>query len=514
MSAMLEIRGISKRYGWVSANRNISLTVRPGQILGLLGENGSGKTTLMKVLFGMVRPDAGTIQFKGEPLRDHNPRDAMAAGIGMIHQHFMLVDAMSVAENVMLGWLRAGRWLRKRTVKELIRETSSKYGLDLDPDAMVGELSFGRRQRVEIMKAILRGADLLILDEPTSNLSPPEVKSLLSVIRSLRQEGRSVIFISHKLSEIVEVCDDVVVLRLGEVVGECSVDRATREQLAAMMLGHEFPASQERATRSVSQEVLRVEGLSLQTRSGGERLRGIDFTLHEGEILAIAGVDGNGQGELVDVLAGLRAPTEGRIWLRDRDVTASDANARLAAGLSYIPVDRVNTSLVPAMTIQDNLALRDFDRSPLRRGPWLNRSGFRLQALERIKSFSIHCGGPSLPASTLSGGNQQKIVLARELGRKPKVLVALQPTFGLDPGATHFVLDQIMALRNAGGAILYVSAELEEVMFLGDRVGVMFNGRLFGITERQDADLEKIGLLMAGIEPPVELTYKHHGFEI
>ena len=506
MSAMLEIRGISKRYGSVSANRNIDLTVRPGQILGLLGENGSGKTTLMKVLFGMVRPDAGTIHFKGQPLRNHNPRAAMAAGIGMIHQHFMLVDAMSVAENIMLGWPQAGRWLRQKRVKELVRETSAKYGLDLDPEAIVGELSFGRRQRVEIMKTILRGADLLILDEPTSNLSPPEVNGLLGVIRRLREEGRSVIFISHKLSEVVEVCDDVVVLRLGEVVGSCSIERATRQQLAAMMLGREFPVSQGRANRAVGPEALRVEGLSLRNHTGGERLHEINFTLREGEILAIAGVDGNGQGELVDVLAGLRLPSEGKVWLHGKDITASNAKTRLAAGLSYIPVDRVSTSLIPAMTIEDNLALRDFDRSPLRRGPWLDGSAFRRQAVERIKNFNIHCGGPALPARTLSGGNQQKIVLARELGRNPKVLIALQPSFGLDPGATHFVLEQVLALRNAGGAVLYVSAELEEVMLLGDRVGVMFNGRLFGITDRENADLEKIGLLMAGIEPPVEVT--------
>ena len=500
MSLMLEMRGICKRYGAIRANRNIDLTVPPGLILGLLGENGSGKTTLMKVLFGMVRADAGTITFKGRPFIDHSPRDAIAAGIGMIHQQFMLVDAMTVAENVMLGWLRAGNWLRTREIAHLIRTASVTYGLDLEPNAVVGDLPFGHRQRVEIVKAILRGADLLILDEPTSNLSPPEVAGLLGVMRRLREEGRAVIFISHKLGEVLEICDEVVVLRDGEVAGSCSADRATRAQLARMMIGRDIPHAPRLAEHAPGPELLSVQGISMRDRSGLERLREVTFSLCEGEILAVAGVDGNGQEELVEVLAGLKASTRGCISLGGRDITSDSVKARLAAGLAYIPVDRVNTSLVQGMTVEDNLGLRDFERLPLRRGPWLDRAAFRKQAMLRIAEFGIHCAGPDVPAQTLSGGNQQKIVVAREISRRPRVLVSFQPTLGLDPGATQFVIDQILALREAGGAVLYISSELEEVLMLGDRIGVIYNGRLSGIVSRHEADITKIGLLMAGIE--------------
>jgi general nucleoside transport system ATP-binding protein len=500
MSAMLEMRGISKRYGSVDANRHIDLTVPHGRIVGLLGENGSGKTTLMKVLFGMVRADAGTITFKGKELRDHSPRDAIAAGIGMIHQQFMLVDAMTVSENVMLGWARAGEWLRTGEIAQLIRNASATYGLDLEPDAVVGELPFGRRQRVEIVKAILRGADLLVLDEPTSNLSPPEVARLLGVMRRLREEGRSLIFISHKLGEVLEICDEVIVLRDGEVTGSCQAGNATRAQLARMMIGRDIVRASRLAEHAPGPELMNVQGISMGDQSGFERLHQVTFTLREGEILAVAGVDGNGQEELVEVLAGLKKPTQGRIMLGGRDITLASAKARLEAGLAYIPVDRVNTSLVQGMSIEDNLGLRDFERSPLRRGPWLDRRAFRQQAMLRIAQFGIHCGGPDLAAETLSGGNQQKIVVAREIGRRPRVLIAFQPTLGLDPGATQFVVDQTLALRDAGGAVLYISTELEEVLMLADRIGVLYNGRLSGIVRRHEADVTKIGLLMAGIE--------------
>jgi simple sugar transport system ATP-binding protein len=500
MSAMLEMRGVCKRYGSVRANHNIDLTVSHGQILGLLGENGSGKTTLMKVLFGMVRAEAGTVTFKGKQLIDHSPRDAIAAGIGMIHQQFMLVDAMTVTENVMLGWARAGNWLRTREMAELVRSASATYRLELEPNAVVGELPFGHRQRVEIVKAILRGADLLILDEPTSNLSPPEVAGLLGVMRRLREEGRSVIFISHKLGEVLDICDEVVVLRDGEVAGSCSVDGATRAELARMMIGRDIRHAPRLAKVAMGPDLMSVEGVSIRDRSGFERLREVTFTLREGEILAVAGVDGNGQEELVEVLAGLKIPMHGRITLGGRDITADGVTARLLAGLAYIPVDRVNTSLVQGMSIEDNLGLRDFERSPLCRGPWLDRAAFRKQAMLRIAEFGIHCGGPDVPAQTLSGGNQQKIVVAREISRRPRVLIAFQPTLGLDPGATQFVIDQILALRDAGGAVLYISSELEEVLMLGDSIGVIYDGQLSGVVKRDEADMTKIGLLMAGIQ--------------
>jgi ABC-type uncharacterized transport system ATPase subunit len=498
---MLEMEGISKRYGTVRANENLDLSVGRAEIIGLLGENGSGKSTLMKILFGMVRADAGTIRFKGDLLTGHSPRDAIRAGIAMIHQHFMLVEAMTVVENVMLGWKKAGAWLREREVATLIRSTSREYGLDLDPDSIVGELSFGQRQRLEIVKALLRGAELLVLDEPTSNLSPPEVEALLAVMRRIAGDRRSIVFITHKLSEVFEVCDEVVVLRDGKNAGRCRTSETNRNELASMMVGREFGAPTPRVEKVPGAPVLEVDGLTLEEGSGFKRLDEIAFSIREGEILALAGVDGNGQTELVDVLAGLLTPTRGRVVLDGRDVTKKGVADRMRAGLAYIPVDRSMTSLVPGMSIAENLALRDFADPPLRHGLRLNHQAFQSRAVSRIREFGIRGDGPKATVSTLSGGNQQKIVIAREIGRNPRVLVAFQATWGLDPGATRFVIDQILALRNSGGAVLYLSSDLEELLGICDRIGVIANGRLIGIVSRDQANPAEIGLLMAGGAP-------------
>ncbi|MBV9273607.1 MAG: ABC transporter ATP-binding protein [Verrucomicrobia bacterium] len=498
VSPMLEMRGISKRYGRVQANDAVDLEVSEGQVLGLLGENGSGKSTLMKVLFGMVKPDRGTIRFKGELLARHSPREAISTGIGMIHQHFMLVEAMTVLENIMLGWSRAGAWLRREQIGELIRQTSLSYGLELDPAALVGELPFGQRQRVEIIKALVRGAELLILDEPTSNLSPPEISSLLTVMRRIADQGRAIIFITHKLGEVFDVCDEVVVLRDGRVVGKSLIANATRSGLAHLMVGRDVSTELNRVDRRPGAEVLVMRGVGMRDSSGRERLHDIDLSLREGEIVALAGVDGNGQTDLVDVLAGLKYPTRGTITVSGRDLTRATITDRLANGVAYIPVDRATTSLVPGMTIEENLGLRDFDQPPFRRGFWLNHRAFRKQAEARISEFRIAASGPDAPVQTLSGGNQQKVVIAREIGRNPKVLIAFQATWGLDPGATRFVVDQIMALRSHGGAVLYISSELDEVLMLGDRIGVIADGCLLGLAPRNQVDITKIGLMMAG----------------
>ena len=503
---MLEMEGICKRYGTVRANENINFSVAPAQIVGLLGENGSGKSTLMKILFGMVRPDAGTIRFKGETLSGHAPREAIRAGIAMIHQHFMLVEAMTVVENVMLGWEKAGAWLQEREVAELIRSTSQEYGLDLDPDAVVADLSFGKRQRLEIVKALLRGAELLVLDEPTSNLSPPEVTALLAVMRRIAGDSRSIIFITHKLGEVFEVCQEVTVLRDGRNAGRCRARDTTRNALASMMVGRDFGSATPRVERLSGPIVLKVDGITLKESSGFKRLDDVKFSVCEGEILAVAGVDGNGQTELVEILAGLRKPTSGQIALNGQDITKKAVTDRLKAGLAYIPVDRSTTSLVPGMTIAENLSLRDFAESPLCRGLRLNHAAFRSRAISRISEFGIRGDGPGASVSTLSGGNQQKIVIAREVGRQPRVLIAFQATWGLDPGATRFVIDQILALRNSGGAVLYLSSDLEELLGIGDRIGVLANGRLSGIVTRDKANAEEIGLLMAGGEPAPTLS--------
>ncbi len=492
------MHGIVKNYGAVRANRGIDFTVGESRVVGLLGENGSGKSTLMKILFGMIRPDAGRALFEGKALVDHTPRAAIAAGIGMIHQHFTLVEAMTVTENLMLGWDQAGVVLRRTVIARRIEQASHIYGLAVNPADLVAKLSFGQRQRVEIVKAILRGSKLLILDEPTSNLSPPEVTGLLGVIRRLREQGHSVVFISHKLSEVMEICDEVVVLRDGAVSGCVRIAAATRQSLARMMVERDLSVPFQRSNHTPGAELLKVEGLSRRNGSGGQQLYDISFTVRAGEILAVAGVDGNGQQELLDNLAGVTPTRAGRIRLNDIDVTRMNVRQRLEAGIAYIPVDRANTSLVPGFSIADNIAMRDIDRPPVAFGPFLNGRAVKETARVRMAAFDIRAPDPDVPASSLSGGNQQKIVLAREIGRQPKLLLAFQPTWGLDPGAARFILDQILLLRDAGAAVLYISAELEEVMTLGDRIAVMCRGRLSSPTPRTSVDMTQIGMLMAG----------------
>jgi ABC-type uncharacterized transport system ATPase subunit len=486
------MRGMVRCFGALRANDGIDLDVQAGQILGLLGENGSGKSTLMKVLFGMLPPDAGSIVFRGRPLAGHRPADAMAAGIAMIHQHFMLVEAMTVAENVMLGWPQAGRILRRADIAARVREASRRFGLDLDPDAPVAALPLGRRQRVEILKAILREAELLILDEPTSNLAPSEVAGLLGILRRLRAEGKGIVFITHKLPEVLEVCDEVVVLRAGRVAGRAPVAGASRGQLAEMMVGRDITAPLAPDVRPPGAVRLAVQGLA------APGLAGVTFDLRAGEILGVAGVDGNGQLELAETLAGLRRARAGRVVLDGRDITTAPVAARVRAGLAYMPADRAHTALVRAMTVAENLMLRDSARPPYARGGLLMSAARAARARTLMADYDIRAAGPAATVARLSGGNQQKIVVARELARDPAVLVAHQAAWGLDPGATRFVLDRVLALRDAGAAVLYISSELEEVLAIGDRIAVMAGGQFAGVLPRAAADLRQIGLWMAG----------------
>jgi general nucleoside transport system ATP-binding protein len=492
MTALLEMRGIVRTFGAVRANDGVDLTLDGGEILGLLGENGSGKSTLMKVLFGLIAPDAGSIMLRGRPLAGHRPAGAMARGVAMIHQHFMLVDAMTVVENVMLGWPEAGRILRRSEMAKRVREESLRYGLGLDPDALIADLPLGRRQRVEILKAVLRDAELLILDEPTSNLAPSEVAELLSILRRLRAEGKGIVFITHKLPEVLEVCDRVVVLRLGRVAGRARIGDVTRADLATMMVGRDVTTPH--APRTAPQGAIRLS----VDRLAGRSLGPLSFEVRAGEVLGVAGVDGNGQLELVETLAGLRPGSDGSIRLDGHELMRRTVAERVEAGLAYMPADRSQTALVKSMSVAENLMLRDSRRSPFASGAFLSSAGVTRKANALMRAYDIRAPSPETSAARLSGGNQQKIVVARELDRKPAALVAHQPAWGLDPGATRFVIDQTLALREAGAAVLYVSSELEEVLDISDRIAVMADGRFLGIMPRAEANLAEIGLWMSG----------------
>lgn len=485
------MRGIVKCFGSLRANDGIDLDVQAGEIVGLLGENGSGKSTLMKLLFGMMPADEGGIVFRGRELSGHHPRQAMAAGIAMIHQHFTLVEAMTVAENIMLGWQEAGWRLKRAEIAARVRDSSRRLGLELDPSARVADLPLGRRQRIEILKAVLRDAQLLILDEPTSNLAPSEVADLLAILRRLRSEGKGIVFITHKLPEVLEVCDRVVVLRAGRVAGAAPIVGADRASLARMMVGRAVTPPEHLATEPGPVR-LAVAGLR------GPALGPLDLTLRAGEILGLAGVDGNGQLELAETLAGLRTPRAGSVCLDGQEMSWASIAARRTAGLAYMPADRSSTALVRGMTIAENLMLRDSRRPPFSRHGLLAGRATRARAAGLMQRFDIRAPSPATLAGRLSGGNQQKIVIARELDRNPAVLIAHQPTWGLDPGATRFVLDRILALRGGGAGVLYISSELEEVLSISDRVAVLSGGRIAGVMPRGAVDMGQLGLWMSG----------------
>lgn len=492
MPELLEMRGIVRCFGALRANDGIDFDVRAGQIVGLLGENGSGKSTLMKVLFGMLSPDSGQIVFRGRELSGHRPRDAIDVGIAMIHQHFMLVDAMTVVENVMLGWPAAGYVLHTDEMADRVRDASRRFGLELDPFARVGNLPLGRKQRVEILKAILREAELLILDEPTSNLAPTEVADLLKILRRLRAEQKGIIFISHKLPEVLELCDEIVVLRDGRVTGRAPAAGASPARLGEMMVGRDIMTEHTLMPRTPGEERLAVHNLSLPG------LLSLSFKVRGGEILGVAGVDGNGQIELAEALTGLRRAESGTITLDGVDVTRAPVAARVRAGMAYMPADRSSTALVHNMSVAENLMLRDSDRPPYSRGALLTSRFCAGKVRELMMEYDIRASGPGSPVARLSGGNQQKIVVARELDRDPAVLVAHQAAWGLDPGATRFVIDRVIALRNTGAAVLYISSELEEVLAISDRIAVMANGGFAGLVSRAEADRGQIGLWMSG----------------
>jgi simple sugar transport system ATP-binding protein len=495
----LELKGITKRFGSLVATDHIDLTVRPGQIHALLGENGAGKTTLMNVLYGLMRADEGDILIDGEPVSFHSPKDAINAGIGMVHQHFMLVPVFTVAENVTLGVERThrlGLLDRRRTRREVL-DLSSRYGLDMDPDAYVENLPVGVQQRVEIIKALLREASVLILDEPTAVLTPGETEDLFRIMRQLREGGRSIVFISHKLKEVQAIADTITIIRRGKVVGD-RPPTASDQELAALMVGREVELQVHKAPATPGGVVLDVGGLTVADDRGQVAVHDVSFQVRAGEILGVAGVQGNGQTELCEALMGLRHSTAGSVSLDGSDISHATPRDRLRAGIGYIPEDRQEDGLVSDFSVAENLVLDVYDRPPYASGIALDLDAIASSATSRVAEYDVRTTSISTAAGTLSGGNQQKVIVAREVGRDVRLLVASQPTRGLDVGSIEFVHRRIVDQRDNGVAVLIISSELDEIYALADRIAVMYEGRI--VAFRSPAvSRDELGLLMAGV---------------
>lgn len=494
----LELRGITKRFGSLVANDHIDLVVEPGQIHALLGENGAGKSTLMNVLYGLYQADEGEILLDDVVHHFRGPGDAMAAGIGMVHQHFMLVPVFTVAENVMLGHeqTKALGTLDIAKAREHVRSVAARFGFDIDPDAVVGDLPVGVQQRVEIIKALSRDAKVLVFDEPTAVLTPQETDELMGIMRQLRDEGTAIVFITHKLREVREVADTITIVRLGRIVGEAS-PTATNAELASLMVGRAVELTVHKEPPRVGEGGLDVHGLRVLTPTGAIVVDGVDFSVRPGEVLAIAGVQGNGQTELVEAIVGLAARVEGTISLDGTNLVGKSVRAILDAGVGFVPEDRTEDGLVAGFSVAENLILDRSDDPAFSRAGTILRSALQEFAEARITEYDIRTQGPHTPAGTLSGGNQQKVVIAREMSRELKLLVAAQPTRGVDVGSIEFIHKRIIETRDAGIPVIVVSTELDEVAALADRIAVMYRGTIVGIVPG-DTPRETLGLMMAG----------------
>jgi ABC-type uncharacterized transport system ATPase subunit len=497
----LEMRGIVKRFPGVLANDHVDFDVKAGEIHALLGENGAGKSTLMKVLFGLYRPDEGQILINGQPATIESPADAISQGIGMVHQHFMLVPSFSVAENVALGLPSSrGMMLDLDRVSARITELSKRYRLQVFPNEMVWQLAVGEQQRVEIIKSLYRDAALLVLDEPTAVLTPQEVDELFVVLRELVAQGHSIIFISHKLHEVLAISDRVTVLRDGVVAHTLATKDTTREELARLMVGREVLLRVDHEAIEPGPVRLQIEGLHAPSdKPGVPALRGIDLAIRGGEILGLAGVSGNGQRELAEVVAGLRKPDAGRVLIDDQDVTGWSPTNLLASGLSYIPEGRMRDGAVRDFTCAENLILRDHNSPTFSDGIFLNMGRIARTTDKMIADFNVKTPSRDTPLKNLSGGNIQKLILARELAREPRVLIAAQPTRGVDIGATEYIHQQLLAQREAGVATLLISEDLDEIQNLSDRIAVIYEGHIMGVVNRGEATAEELGLMMAGV---------------
>lgn len=494
----LELQGITKTFGNFVANDAIDLVIEPGEIHSLLGENGAGKSTLMNVLYGLYKPDGGRILLDGKPVEFTGPGDAMAAGIGMVHQHFMLIPVFTVAENVVLGSEPTkGGLLDLAQARKLVREISARFGFDLDPDARIEDLPVGAQQRVEIIKALSRRAEILVLDEPTAVLTPHETDELMQIMRQLKEEGTSIVFITHKLREVKAVADRITVIRRGKVVGSADPN-ADQSELASLMVGRHVALDLDKAPAQEGEVALRVENLQVTDLDGVRTLDDVSFEVRHGEVLAVAGVQGNGQTELSEALLGLQADVRGSIELEGKQLVGCSTKQILDAGVGFVPEDRTHDALVPDFSVAENLVLDQHDRAPFGSRLAMRPSALRRNAAEQIEAFDVRTSaGGDVAVSTLSGGNQQKVVMARALNRDLSLFIACQPTRGVDVGSIEFLHRRIIAERDKGTPVIIVSTELDEVMQLADRIAVMYRGGILGIVPG-DEDRDVLGLMMAG----------------
>jgi len=510
MEPILELRGITKRFPGVLANDNIDLKLYKGEILALLGENGAGKTTLMNILYGLYSQDEGDIIIKGKPIDIKSPTDAINAGIGMVHQHFMLIPVFTVTENVMLGneYTRPGGFLDKPKAAQQVLKISDQFKLNIDPNALIEDLPIGLQQRVEIIKILFHDAEILIMDEPSAVLTPQEVEELFKIMHDLVDQGKSIIFITHKLNEVMECADRIMVIRAGKVVGEATPQKANPKSLAAMMVGRPVELKVEKELSKPQQPVLEVKNLIIVNKNKKIEVDDISFDVRGGEIVGIAGVQGNGQTELVRCLTGLMKAESGRITILGEDVTNKNPRFITELGTAHIPEDRQKDGLVLPSPVQDNLILNTYYLDPFAKGIVMQPEIIRENAEQLVKDFDIRTPGTTVPVSGLSGGNQQKVIVAREFSRPIKLLIASQPTRGLDVGSIEYIHRRLIEKRSEGCAILLVSTELDEVMQLSDRIAVMYRGKILAIVDAEIATKEELGLLMAGVT--TKISAKKH----
>lgn len=502
MMGILEMKQISKSFSGVYANENISLSIEKGKIHALLGENGAGKTTLMNILFGIYKPDSGEIFWKGEKVDFSSPKQAIESGIGMVHQHFSLVKRLSVMDNIILGLRNEGIMLDRKSTKEKIEALAQKYGLAVDPEAVVANLSVGQQQRVEILKALYRHVDLLILDEPTGVLTPKETVQFFDVLRKLKQEGYAIIIITHRMSEIMSISDKVSILRDGKKIIDLDTQETNPTELSQYMIGRTLNEKFDVRPQSQKEEALVLSSVFIKKHHKAAQLENISLAIKQGEILGIAGVDGNGQTDLAEVLAGIQKPTEGQITFYGEDITKYSVKKKFAKGISYISDDRHTDGLVLSMSVEENLILRHYMKHPFSMRGFLQSKQIQQNATHQIERYRIKTSGNTkekTPVRLMSGGNQQKIIISREASKDAKLIIANQPTRGLDMGATEFVRQVLIEQRNRGKSVILISADLEEIMALSDRIAIMFGGKIMKVLERDEATLEKIGLLMGGI---------------